>query len=89
MCEVALAAAWGVVAGVVTVVWCVPVSARIATVTAIAMSTPSAVSTVPGRVRRRGVTPVMACGVDMFCSVVVGRGAAGRLDGSSELVGAP
>jgi hypothetical protein len=28
----------------------------------------------------------VVCGVDMVCSVVVGRWAAGRLDGSSELV---
>ncbi len=78
-------AAWGVVAGVVMVVWWVPVSARIPMVTAIATSTPSAVITVPGRIRRRGVTRAMVCGVDMVCSVVVGRWAAGRLDGCLEL----
>ena len=72
-------------AAVVMVVWCVPVSARIPMVTAIATSTPSVVSTVPGRVRDRGVTRVIVCGVDMVCSVVVGRWAAGRLDGCLEL----
>ena len=82
-----MAAAWGVVAGVVMVVWCVPVSARIPMVTAIATSTPSVVSIAPGRIRDRGVGRVMVCGVDMVCSVVVGRWAAGRLDGCLELVG--
>ena len=86
MCGVALAAGWEVAAGVVMVVWCVPVTARIPMVRAIATSTPSVVSTVPGRIRGRGVARVMVCGVDMVCSVVVGRWAAGRLDGCSELV---
>ena len=44
----ALAAAWEVVAGVVMVVWCVPVTARIPMVRAIATSTPSAGSHRPG-----------------------------------------
>jgi hypothetical protein len=45
---VALAAAWEVLAAVVAVVWWVPVSARIPMARAIAASTPSAVSAVPG-----------------------------------------
>ena len=76
-CGAALATAWEAVAGIGTVVWCAPVSARMTMVTAIATSTPSAAISVPGRVRRRGVAGVMVCGVDMVCSVVVGRWAAG------------
>ena len=44
---------------VVVVVWCAPVSARNAMLTATAMSTPSAVSSAVCRVGNRGPTRVM------------------------------
>jgi len=68
MCAVAPAAAWEGVAGVAVVVWFAPVSAINVIVTAMAMSAPSAVISVPSLLRNRGARG-MVCGVDMVCSV--------------------
>jgi predicted ATPase/DNA-binding SARP family transcriptional activator len=71
VCGVAVAAACEVVAVVATVVWWfVPVRAMNMIVTAIATRMPSAVNSVPGLIRTRGVMGSMGRGVNMVCSVL-------------------
>ena len=75
------AATWESVAGD-SVAWFAPVSPMKVIVMAMAMSTPSAVVSVPSPIRNRGARG-MLCGVDMVCSVlVVGRRVARGFDGS-------
>jgi len=63
---VAVAAGWEVVAVIAAVVWWfVPVRVRNMIVTAIATSTPSAVTIVPRLIGNRGVRGSMGCGVYM------------------------
>jgi len=72
MCAVVLAAAWGVVKLIATVVWWgVLVRVRNMIVIAIATRTPSAVAVAAGLIRTRGVSGSMGSDVNMVCSVLV------------------